>query len=161
MLRRIYEGLPPKKDRVWLSGCEKLACRLLEPTGQTLRITADRGGRPSSRHVRTPDRSLCRQRLLQCRPYKCPLLRELLWDWFVDVRRSVAGILSPKFVLLKASALATMILQEQRKVGHITPMPQLDKHWLLRWKRDMGVVFRRPNARFKCSRSVLKSRHTA
>ena len=30
--------------------------------------------------------------------------------------------------------------------------------WLLRWKRDYGVVFRRPNIRFKCSKGVLIER---
>ena len=37
-------------------------------------------------------------------------------------------------------------------------MPELDKYWLMRWKRDHGVVFRKPNLRFKASKAVMTLR---
>jgi hypothetical protein len=59
---------------------------------------------------------------------------------------------------MKARSFATMVLKAQRKTQCFTEMPKIDKHWLLRWKRDKGVVFRKPNARSKCSKPVLLRR---
>ena len=60
---------------------------------------------------------------------------------------------------MKAKQIVSAILAEQRRAGGgFGAMPTLDKHWLLRWKRDKGVVFRKPNMRFKCSRQVLLKR---
>ena len=53
---------------------------------------------------------------------------------------------------------ADMVLKEQRKLGLVEPMPSFDKHWLGRFKQDKGIVFRRPNQRFKCSKPVLLRR---
>ena len=152
---RVYPGKVPKKDRMWLTTCDKLA--------------TDQSSMPVRRHqsARTnasgaaPGRLLLRRRLQQGPPYKCALLRELLWDWFVDMRRSFATTISPKFVLMKARQIADCVVQAQRETGMIEAMPSLDRHWLLRWKRDKGVVFRRPNVRFKCSRPVLLARMRA
>jgi hypothetical protein len=107
---------------------------------------------------RTPDRRLMRRRVSQGPPFKCPLIREYLWDWFVDIRRSVASSISPKFVLMKAKSIAGDILKAQRTTGCYGPLPVLDRHWLLRWKRDKGVVFRKPNCRFKASKQVMTTR---
>ena len=63
-------------------------------------------------------------------PDKCPLLYELLWDWFIDYRASVKGRLSPKFVLKKAKQLATRILDNQRKAGTVSfALPKVDKYF--------------------------------
>ena len=51
-----------------------------------------------------------------------------------------------------------MILHFQRQTGCFAPLPEISKMWLLRWKRDKGVVLRKPNCRFKCSREVLLRR---
>ena len=156
---RKYQGLPPKKDRVWLaSAVKQLDSEIAGATSHCLTAPSGRGTRPASRRARTPARLLCRRSLLQGRPYKAPLLREMLWEWFVDIRHSVASTLSPKFVLCQAKHFATQLLQQQRKLGQLSPLPKLDRHWLLRWKRDHGVVFRRPNARYKCAREVLLQR---
>jgi hypothetical protein len=85
-------------------------------------------------------------------------LREKLWDWFVDVRRSLASTISPKFVLLQTKSMAAEILAVQRRTGQYAPMPKIDKHWLLRWKRDHGVVFRKPNLRYKASKATMTAR---
>ena len=106
----------------------------------------------------TPDRRLLRRRVTQGAPFKCPLIREYLWDWFVDIRRSIACHISRKFVLMKAKAIAEDVLKAQRATGCYGPLPKLDKNWLLRWKRDKGVVFRKPNMRFKASKTVMTAR---
>jgi hypothetical protein len=49
-------------------------------------------------------------------------------------------------------------VETQKEHGAFEAMPIIDKHWLLRFKLDKNIVFRRPNARFKCSRPVLLAR---
>lgn len=149
--------MPPKKDRTWLSAAVKLANARVAKSG-TLHLVGERGGRAATRYTRTPERLLKRQRGMQGRPFKAGLVREGLWDWFCDVRRSVAAPLSPKFVLMKAKQLATQLLQERFALGGIEALPKLDRHWLLRWKRDKGVVFRKPNCRYKASWEVMRVR---
>ena len=148
---------PPKKDRVWLRKCIAEAAA----NGEENRSAAphSRGGRRPSRATEsTPDRFLSRRRLRQGAPYKTPMIREALWDFFVDIRRSVASTVSPKLLLLKAREIAETVLRCQRLSGHYSPLPVIDRNWLHRWKRDKGVVWRRPNCRYKCSRSKLMAR---
>ena len=114
--------------------------------------------RPTSATERTPAKFLSRRRLRQGPPVKAPLIREALWDFFVDLRRSVASVVSPKFLLMKAREIADVVLKAQRETGHYVPMPILNRGWLHRWKRDKGVVCRRPNARYKCSKAVMSVR---
>jgi hypothetical protein len=149
---RKYDGKVPKKDRVWLSRCVKMAA------GQaTLRTRGHIAARTNA-SGHTPVHLLRRLRNSQGAPYKCALLRELLFDWFVDIRRSCATTISPRFVLMKARQLADVIVEAQRETDTFELMPTLDRHWLLRFKRDKGIVFRRPNLRFKCSRPKLLAR---
>ena len=107
---------------------------------------------------RTPNNFLSRKRLRQGPPVKAPLIREALWDFFVDLRRSVASIVSPKFLLMKAREIAEVVLKAQRETGNYVPMPIINRGWLHRWKRDKGVVYRRPNARYKCSKATMSAR---
>jgi hypothetical protein len=79
----------------------------------------------------------------------------MLWDWFVDIRGACAATISPKFLLMKAKEFADRIVAEQRRTGAYEVMPKLDSHWLHRFQRDKGISYRRPNMRYKCSRSVL------
>lgn len=152
---RVFDGKVPKKDRVWLRGCLKFA-----EEQSSLPVRSHQAARTNASGA-APTRLLLRRRGRQGPPYKCSLLRELLWDWFVDMRRSFATTISPKFVLMKARQIADCVVEAQRETGIIEAMPTLDRHWLLRWKRDKGVVFRRPNVRFKCSRPVLLARMRA
>jgi hypothetical protein len=154
---RRYPGSPPKKDRVWLRSCIQVATDRQDTFGASCLLKAG-ARRPTMASGRTPDRQLLRRRVCQGASFKCPLIREYLWDWFVDIRRSVASHISPKFVLMRARSIAEEILKAQRKTGMYSPMPQLDRNWLLRWKRDKGVVFRKPNCRFKTSKAVMTAR---
>ena len=152
---RDYSGrAPPKKDRVWLARCIRLAKDVdLEMDSLALRHSG--GKRKTNARSSTPDKFLTRRRGQCGRSFKCPVVRELLFDWFVDMRASVAANLSPRFVLMKARQMAGHALQHMRETGVYTELPVFDRVWLLRWKRDYGVVFRRPNMRFKCSMALL------
>ncbi len=94
---RRYSGMPPKKERVWLARCENLAKH-----AEACEASIGRAGMPvkTGRRRRTnaaekvPDRFLLRRRMNQGPPYKCPVIREVLWDWFVDIRRSLAQSLA-------------------------------------------------------------------
>ena len=145
----------PKKDRVWLRGCFDLAgddcTQLVQQEGRF-----GGGKQETLAGARLPTAHRSRRRGLQGAPYKCPVIRELLWDWFVDVRRSVSGTITPKPVLQKARDLATAVLKEQRRSkSGFEPMPALTRQWLMRWKRDRQVVFRKPNLRIKASKEVM------
>lgn len=158
LTRHKYDGPVPKKERVWLRAAIAFSEDAVLRT-KSLERSATHGKKTTYSEGRTPNRFLLRRRLRQGAPYKCPLIRELLWDWFVDIRASLATTISPRFVLMKARMIAETILREQRKLASgFCAMPKLDKHWLLRWKRDHGVVFRKPNARYKCSKEVLLRR---
>ena len=156
--QRRYAGRVPKRDTQWLSRCAQLAASGEHGDVAMFPRGACGGKRPPTHEARTLAHSLVRRRLRQGPPAKCPVLRERLWDWFVDIRASVASRVSPRLMLAKARQLAEQVLQEQKKTHAYEPMPVLDKHWLLRFKRDKGIVFRRPNMRFKCSKSVLLGR---
>ena len=154
---RVYRGKVPKKDRVWLASCIALS-KLEEHKMRSLGLRSHGGRKPTNATRQVPQKSLLRQCMRQGAPYKCPLIREVLWEWFVDIRRSLCTTISPKFVLCKARQIADDVLKFQRATSGFVPMPVLDRHWLLRWKRDKGIVFRKPNMRFKCSKAVLVER---
>ena len=148
-----------KSDRQWLSEAATVANEAATRLGGLAgRVVSNRGRKATMAKYQTPDRFLVRRRISQGRPYKCPLIRELLWDWFVDIRRSVATLISPKFMILKAREIMAKVLSQQRRLGVFQQMPKLDKNWLHRFKRDKGISFRRPNMRFKCTRSKLLGR---
>jgi hypothetical protein len=86
---------------------------------------------------------------------------ELLWDWFIDMRRSFATTVSPKYVLMKARHFADVCLQQMEEQGAYIQMPILNAAWLHRWKNRHGVVWRRPNMKFKVGWETLKVRCAA
>ena len=144
-----YSGRPPpKNDRVWLRACIVLA-KDEQLAFESLASSVATSQRKTMAKGRTPDRFLLRRRGLQGSPFKCPVLREFLYDWFVDIRASVASNITPRFLLMKARELGAHALQHMRETGVYSPLPSFDREWLRRWKRDYSVVFRKPNMRFK------------
>ena len=158
-LQNKTEGKIPKHQKVWLREASLMATSDDQTKGRLdSKGMVVREARTFMRCRIAPGQRL-RTLGNQGRSDKCPLIYELLWDWFVDYRASVKGRLSPKFVLKKAKQLAEKILAEQRKDGKLAfSLPKLDKHFLGRWKQRYRVVFRKPNRRYKCSRVVLKTR---
>ena len=90
--------------------------------------------------------------------YKAPELREALFDWFVDIRASLACALTPRYVLYKAKELADNMLASMRQCGVYTPLPKLTPSWLWRWRNSFGISMRKPNSRVKASRQCMEQR---
>ena len=159
-----FEHTVPKKDRVWLAGCSAaflVRSKDAANCGAGVLLPLCRGRKASEAAARRPKALLLRSQGLQGPAFKCPQLRDLLWDWFVDMRASVATVLLPKIVLAKAREIASQLLRGMRLTGCYSPLPDLNaggSQWLLRWKRDKGVVMRKPNARYKVSYAVLTQR---
>ncbi len=86
------------------------------------------------------------------------MLRDELFAWCVAIRASLATRIYPRFVLLKARQIADVIVEEQVRTKAFVAMPKINAGWLMRWKKDKGIVLRKPNLRFKVSRPVLLAR---
>ena len=91
---------------------------------------------------------------------------EELFAWFVDTLQNVKGRL-PAFLLLQVAELLAgdlRTLHAQRKEAGLVPpheelaLPSLTYGWLRRWRCIHGLSWRTVTLRYKCSRSVLKSR---
>ena len=153
---RPYDGAVPKKDKEFLKRCIRIA-----ETADGSYVKVGRH-RPTSAEERRPNRYLCRQRNLQGRPKYGGPLDEQLWDWFVDIRGSVAYFLPPKLVLMKAKQISTTIIRCMAETGSFVQMPKLEGtaglSWLRRWCQNHGVVLRKPNRRFKASKTTLRKR---
>ena len=91
----------------------------------------------------------------QGRPTLAPALVELLFQWFVDIRASIKGRLPVKAVVQKAKQLVVEYFQSQLRLGEVPHLPKMDKCWVLRWKRQKGISFRKPNKRYKVSMAGL------
>ena len=144
-----------KKHKVHLARCAKLAS-MMENGHNVADHGRGRGVRRSSRKV--PSAGLRKRRGMQGGRFKCPVLREQLWEWFVCIRSSVQCRIPPKFVLRKAQDMANELVKEMRRVRRFIPMPAINKAWLLRWQQDYGVSFRKPNKRYKCTYQTLGRR---
>ena len=89
------------------------------------------------------------------------VLREALWDWFLDIRSAVLTSISPHFMLRQARAMAGTILKEMAENGKFIVLPVIDTRWLRRWLAHYRVVLRQPNRRYKVSRAVGDARCVA
>ena len=153
--------MPLKKERVWLTRCERIAKKLGLPGANLQGASCSDLHNSSMRNV--AERVRPNQMLLRSRskgaPYKCPAIREALWQWFVDIRNSLQTLISPKCVLLKAKEIAHHCLTDMKgKKNGFVPIPVMNKAWLWRWRKDYGVSYRRPTARYKCSKEKLQRR---
>ena len=59
---------------------------------------------------------------------------------------------------MKSRQIATELVRHMRAEGHFIDLPVLDKHLLSLWKRNFRVSLRKPHAKYKCSRAVLRGR---
>ena len=93
--RAELQKFVPKKERQYLLRCLKAwreHCSETDGLGACL----PRARKGPHSQDRLPYSARIRGRGMQGRGYHCPELRELLWDWFVDVRASIATIMTPK-----------------------------------------------------------------
>ena len=105
----------PKKRRMWLSRTLEYS-RKHKSGVRRVNLKAANSSQVAAKH-------LVRNRVSQGRPIKCPVLSEMLWDWFVDIRASVAGCLPPKIVLLQAKVFAEHIKKAGKKRNVPVDMP--------------------------------------
>jgi hypothetical protein len=146
------DGKVEKRHVEWLRYCISTSKFDSGLVAERLRV-----GRTSASRL-LPNRMLRRRRGLQGAPVKCSILRDELFAWFVDIRASLATRISPRFVLLKARQIADVIVEEQVRTKAFVAMPKINAAWLMRFKKDKGIVFRKPNLRYKVSRPVLLAR---
>ena len=101
-----------------------------------------------------------RHLLNQGRPFKAPMIREALFEWFSYLRVSTAcKVRVPrKLVQLKASALAEEYTRECLLRGVKPDPPLINSHWIRRWMRQFRISLRRPNKRYKVPLAVLQER---
>ena len=153
-----FKGAPPKKDKVALARHLKLWRRHQAANdGLGAIVVAGHRGRRKLRPRGVPEGLLLRSRGAGAN-YKAPELREALFDWFVDIRASLACALTPRYVLYKAKELADNMLASMRQCGVYTPLPKLTPSWLWRWRNSFGISMRKPNSRVKASRQCMEQR---
>jgi hypothetical protein len=116
----------PKHKRKWLRDCVKAWEAHLE-ANMTLGAGMPKGRKATAAVGRTPEGLLMRRRGLQGRPFKSPEVRDMLWHWFVDIRASVACIITPKMLMYKAKELCERALQVQRRTGSYAALPDMNR----------------------------------
>jgi uncharacterized MnhB-related membrane protein len=132
------------------------ALKLFREGGVATDVARRRGARVVA--VGAPLRQRKRRLGLQGRPQKAGLVKELLFEWFCSIKRSVKGRLPAVVVLTKARMLMEEFVAEHLRRGRVAPAAVVSSSWLTRWKRHYGVSLRQPNRRWKVSRPVLKDR---
>ena len=146
----------PKSVKQYIYRCRKLfETQWLDHRGVHARMK--RNGPRATRATRKTGR---RRRLgMQGAPHLLPELRNALFQWFIDIRKSVKGRLWARQVLQQARCLRGEIQTEAHKMGLPPPRsPKLHYRWLQLWKDQYGVSLRKPNRKFKVSHRKMKSR---
>ena len=126
-------GDTSKKKRVWQGRCNQLFLR------QGIKCDPqNRKGRSGRSTMQTVFSKRRRRHGLQGRPHICPELRRALFQWFVDIKKSVKGRIWPNRVLRESRKLKKDILVELTKSGQQPPpsfFPKLNTQWLDGWKQ--------------------------
>ena len=93
--------------------------------------------------------------------YKCAVLWEELWAWYVDRLRTCPGRIGTQLLVDQAAVISSDIFDEWRMRsanGHADfsaepKLPAITPCWVQRWRRAYGVTFRTVNLRYKISQS--------
>ena len=92
------------------------------------------------------------------RYHKAFLVREELYSWFTDMKRSMKCRF-PVFLLRhRAQVITETYILECIRGGRRADPPKLTYTWLREWRLQYGVSLRRPNRRFFVPRAILKER---
>ena len=95
-----------------------------------------------------------RQLRFQGRPFKCPALREELYDWVVNMR-SIFAKIPPGLLKKQALVIAKKVWRLSREQNIWPQLPRITYQWVRGWRREWKVSLRRPNAKFKLSKQKL------
>ena len=86
-------------------------------------------------------------------------MREALFDWFCEARRFIKGRMFSSTLLSQARRLRLTYIAACLRQRATPDVPKAINHvWLRRWRREYGVSLRRPNKRYKVTRSVFLER---
>ena len=142
----------PKKLAVFVARCRDMTGCMRAPA--TLR------SRTRGHTMRTRFSNRRRKHGTQGRPHDCPELRDALFQWFIDIRSSLAGRLWPRQVLTQARCLCDDVKASCIKRGLPIPkFPDLTHlSWITGWKRQFGVSFKHPDRRYKVNAAKVRSR---
>ena len=92
-------------------------------------------------------------------PRKAVPLREALFDWFCEARKTIKGRMFSSTLISQARSLRLTYITECLRQRVIPDAPKAITHvWVRRWRREYGVSLRRPNKRYKVPRSVFMER---
>ncbi|MCP4007872.1 MAG: hypothetical protein GY725_27125 [bacterium] len=108
------------------------------------------GGGPCKRAVRALG--------MQGRPSKAPLVRQLLFEFFCSIRRSVSSRIPSALMQVKASALVEDYILDCFQHNLQPDPPTINRNWMSRWRNEYRVSFRQPNRKSKVPKSVLTER---
>ena len=129
----------PEKQKQFVRRCSKLAQREVDEGVNAGEMQSWNKRKKTHAAQKAPANRLRNSRGGGRKRYGGPL-SEQLWDWFVDNRASVAYNLPPKFLLMKAKAIANSICNAMRRTRCFVSMPRLcgktGSDWLRRWCRD-------------------------
>ena len=154
--RQYPRNVPSNADRCWLRRLLKET--RLDAAASALTSKTGYAWKGKKFGVRNEHR---RKSIGSGRPLLCPSVDEMTWDWFVDMRASFATTVSVKYVLAKAREFGSMCLKHMQECGVFVQMPIIDSSWIRRWKSRHGVVWRRPNMKFKIAWDTLCKRCAA
>ena len=155
--RQYPKNMPSNADRCWLR--RLLKATRLDAAASALETKTGYGVKGKKFGVRNQHRR--KSVGLQGRPLLCPSVDEMTWDWFVDMRASFASTVSPRYVLSRAREFASVCLKHVQECGVPVQMPIINAAWLARWKSRHGVVWRKPNMKFKIAWDTLCKRCAA
>ena len=121
------------------------------------------GGSRRGRGAENPQRVEITKRRRLCgtqgRPKKAVALRQNLFEWFCEVRGSIAGRIPVGVLRRQAQALRTLYIAECLRQREVPDAPKTCAgEWLRRWRREYGVSLRKPNRRFKVPRATFMQR---
>ncbi|MCP4241726.1 MAG: hypothetical protein GY772_14295 [bacterium] len=132
------------------------ACALQDAGGYLAASRHDtRGG--GAKLPKTSSRRF-RARGMQGRPRKAPLVRELLYDWFTSLRRSVTCRIPRKALENKAKAIVDDYIVKHARRGQRADAPVINAAWVGQWMLQYRVSLRCPNRKWKVPRAILLQR---
>ncbi len=91
-------------------------------------------------------------------PRKARIVRELLFEWFCSLRRSVSTRIPPSVLMVKATSLVEDYVVECIKLGIKPSPPKISHEWLRQWCIEYRVSLRKPNRKVSVPKHILLER---